>query len=102
MNILFITNRFIYPPFKGDKRRIYNLAAKLAKNHNLYLATFIVDKNEYKYINALNQIFKRIEVVYLPKYLSFLKCAFKILSRQLYQVTYFESIQLNKFVNKLV
>jgi sugar transferase (PEP-CTERM/EpsH1 system associated) len=100
MNILFITNRFIYPPFKGDKRRIYNLAKRLSKHHNLFLATFISDKNERKYIPELKDIFKKIEVVYLPKYLSFLRCAFKLFSSHPYQVIYFESNKLKQIVKR--
>src|SRR2546427_7241022 len=98
MNILFITNRFIYPPFKGDKRRIYNLAKQLSVHHNLYLTTFITDRQEFEYIDQLKGLFKKIEVVYQPKYLSFLRCAIKLLSKKPYQVIYFESKKLKRIV----
>lgn len=91
MNILFVANRFPYPPYRGDKLKIYNLAKRLSKNNDLYLITFIQDKNDYQYVGELEKIFKKVELVYLPKYLSVLKCGIKILSRKPFQILYFES-----------
>jgi polysaccharide biosynthesis protein PslH len=98
LNILFVANRFPYPPYRGDKLKIYNLARRLSENNNLFLITFIQDKNDYQYVGELEKIFKKVELVYLPKYLSVLKCGLKILSKKPFQILYFES---SEFRNKL-
>ena len=76
MNLLFVANRFPYPPHRGDKLKIYNLARQLSKKHNLYLLTFIQDKKDYKYVHELEKYFKKVEIIYLP----FLRSAFNCMT----------------------
>ncbi|RPI18815.1 MAG: glycosyltransferase [Ignavibacteriae bacterium] len=102
MNILFIANRFPYPPYRGDKLKIFNLAKRLSKKHTLYLLTFIQDKKDYKFIPELRNYFDKLEVIYLPKYLSVFKCAVKIFSPKPFQITYFESNRFKKLVNNFI
>ncbi|MCI0449767.1 MAG: glycosyltransferase [Chlorobi bacterium] len=96
MNILFVANRFPYPPYRGDKLKIYNLAKRLSAKHSLFLITFVQDKSDYEYINELKKIFGKIELVYLPKYLSVLKCVLKVFSKKPFQIIYFESSKFRK------
>ncbi len=96
MNLLFIANRFPYPPYRGDKLKIYNLARKLSKDHDLYLLTFIQNKEDYKHIPEIEKHFKEVKVVYLPKYLSAVKCFFKMFSSKPFQLIYFESSKFRK------
>jgi sugar transferase (PEP-CTERM/EpsH1 system associated) len=102
LNILFIANRFPYPPYRGDKLKIFNLSKRLSKKHKLYLLTFIQEKKDYAFIDELKKYFSKVEVVYLPKYLSVLKCAFKILSPKPFQIIYFESGRFEKLVNTFI
>ena len=95
MNILFIANRFPYPSYWGDKLKIYNLSKRLSLNHTLYLITFIQDKHDCQYVDHLRKYFDKIELVYLPKYVSTLRCAFKLFSSKLFQIIYFESNKLH-------
>jgi polysaccharide biosynthesis protein PslH len=96
LNILFVANRFPYPPYRGDKLKIFNLAKRLAADNNLFLITFIQDKKDYEYVGELEKIFKKIELVYLPKYLSVLKCGMKMLSSKPFQIIYFESAEFRQ------
>lgn len=102
MNILFVANRFPYPPFRGDKLKIYNLARQLSKRHNLYLITFIQDKNEYRYIDDLKEYFNEIEVVYLPKYQSAINCLTNVFSSEPLQVHYFRSGLFEDLLNDFI
>jgi sugar transferase (PEP-CTERM/EpsH1 system associated) len=102
LNILFVSNRFPYPPYRGDKLKIYNLAKRLSEKHNLFLITFIQDKGDYKYAGELKKIFKEVELIYLPKYLSILKCGLKIFSSKPYQIIYFESSRFKKRMNEFL
>lgn len=38
MKILIITSRLPYPPYRGDKLKIYNIAKNLAKKHKIIIA----------------------------------------------------------------
>lgn len=102
MKILFIANRFPYPPYRGDKLKIYNLARQLYKKHDLYLITFIQDKSDYQYIEQLNVFFKEIRIIYLPKYLSVLKCIVNLFSQKPFQVIYFKSKKFEKLLNSFI
>ena len=102
MNVLFLANRLPYPPHRGDKLKIYNLAKHLHKSHNLYLLTFIQDKSEYQYINELKKFFKEIKTVYLPKYKSVLNCMLKASSDNPFQINYFYSTEFKKALNELL
>ncbi|MEO8209063.1 MAG: glycosyltransferase [bacterium] len=102
MNILFVANRFPYPPFRGDKLKIFNLAKQLSKRHDLFLVTFIQDKNDYKYIKNLKQYFKEIKVVYLSKYQSVINCMLNIFSPLPFQINYFKSNIMEKLLNEFI
>lgn len=102
MNILIVSNRLPYPPYRGDKLKIYNLAKRLCKNHTIYLATFLQEKDDYKYLKDLERIFKKIIVVYLPSYLSKIKCGFGIPSNKPFNILYFRSKKLRKLINEFV
>ncbi len=102
MNILFVANRFPYPPYRGDKLKIFNLAKRLSKKHDLFLLTFVQDKKDYNHVNELSKYFKKIELIYLPKYKSVLKCAMKIFSGKPYQIIYFGSKKFGKMYDSFI
>ncbi|MBV6478949.1 MAG: hypothetical protein HGGPFJEG_01706 [Ignavibacteria bacterium] len=102
MNILFLANRLPYPPHRGDKLKIYNLAKHLHKSHNLYLLTFIQDKSEYQYVNELKKFFREIRTVYLPKYKSVFNCLTRAASGKPFQINYFYSQEFKTELNKFL
>ena len=102
MNILFVANRFPYPPFRGDKLKIFNLARQLSRRHELYLITFIQDKGDYKYIEELSKYFKKIEVVYLSKFHSAVNCLANVFSAKPFQIHYFQSFEFEEHLNNFV
>ena len=98
MNILFLANRFPYPPFRGDKLKIYNLTRRLAQKHNLYLVTFYEDREELNDLKELQPFFKEIELVYLPKWRSVLNGIPALLSTTPLQMAYFRSAKMKRMV----
>lgn len=102
MKILFVANRIPYPPFRGDKLKIYNLAKRLSNKHELYLVTFVQSRNELKYIPELQKLFKEVSVTYLPKWKSALNCLLFGLGKKPFQVLYFKSTQFKKKVDELI
>lgn len=98
MKILFIANRFPYPPFRGDKLKIYNLAKRLAKKHELHLITFTEQRSDTQYLPELEAIFSKIEIIHLPKLQSVFNVGVGMLGQLPLQVNYFKS---SAFKNRL-
>ena len=53
MRILFITSSSPYPLLSGAKIRVYNLVKRVAKWHDIWLATFIFDDDEAQGVNQI-------------------------------------------------
>jgi sugar transferase (PEP-CTERM/EpsH1 system associated) len=98
LNILFLANRFPYPPFRGDKLKIYNLTRRLAVKHDLYLVTFYESRDELNYLKDIQPFFKEIELVYLPKWRSILNGIPALFSHTPLQVAYFKSSKMKRMV----
>ena len=94
MKILFTANRFPYPPYRGDKLKIYHLAKRLSKKHELHLITFLEEKEDLKYLPDLQQIFKKIYLVPLPKIQSFWNSFIGLFQKKPVQVQYFQSSKM--------
>ena len=102
MKILFLANRIPYPPYRGDKLKIFNLARRLQAHHELYLITFAQNKDEYNYLPELKKVFKEVHLIYLPKWRSALNCLQGIFSNTPFQVLYFQSAQMQKQLHQLL
>jgi sugar transferase (PEP-CTERM/EpsH1 system associated) len=98
LKILFIANRFPYPPFRGDKLKIYNLCKRLAEKNEIHLITFTEHKSDLQYLDKLSPIFKRMEIVNLPKLQSLFNSAVGLFQKFPLQVQYFKS---NEFSSRL-
>lgn len=94
LKALFLANRIPYPPFRGDKLKIYNLCRRLCKEHELYLIAFVESKDELKYKRELDPFFKEVHLVYQPKWKSYLNSALNLLGRMPFQLAYFKSKQM--------
>ncbi len=95
MKILFVANRVPYPPFRGDKLKIYNLAKRLSAKHQLYLITFAESKDDFKYKKELSEVFSEILIISLPKWQSYLQCILAVFSKTPFQVAYFKSRKMS-------
>ncbi len=102
MKILFIANRFPYPPFRGDKLKIYNLCKRLSQKHELHLITFTEDKSDLQYLDKLNPIFKKIELIHLPKFQSLINVAIGLFRSEPLQVSYFRSYRFKRSLKKVL
>ncbi|MBL7837388.1 MAG: glycosyltransferase [Bacteroidetes bacterium] len=102
MKILFIANRFPYPPFRGDKLKIYNLAKRIAKHHELHLITFAENKDDLNYLPELQNIFTKTVIVDLPKWKSVLNVGLGLLGSKPLQVNYFKSSEFRSKLDLLL
>lgn len=102
MKVLFVANRIPYPPYRGDKLKIYNLAKELSKNNELHLITFVANKEELKYKEELEKIFETVQLVKQYKWRSMLNCILGIFSQVPFQVLYFKNKLFGKQLKKIL
>lgn len=98
MKILFVANRMPFPPYRGDKLKIFNLATELSSAHELHLITIAENDEDLRSVSSLKGLFKEIEFVYRPKWRCVIAAFWGIFSRRPIQVAYFRS---NRFAKKL-
>lgn len=102
MKLLFLANRIPYPPYRGDKLKIFNLAKRLCKKHELYLLTFTQTEEDKTYKSALEEIFKEVHLIHLPQWKSALSCLNGAWNPLPLQVLYFHSAAMQQTLNKLL
>jgi len=101
MKLLFTANRFPYPPYRGDKLKIYHLARRLARRHEVHLLTFLQDKSDLQYLPELEKIFTEIHLVPLSRAQSYVNSALAFFHTQPFQVRYFHSAAMHQKVQEL-
>jgi len=102
LKILFLANRVPYPPFRGDKLKIFNLARRLHEKHELHLLTFAQTPEDLSYKAELEKIFKEVHLVYLPKWKSAMNCLAAAWDSKPLQVLYFQSATLQQQLNTML
>jgi polysaccharide biosynthesis protein PslH len=102
LKILFLANRVPYPPYRGDKLKIFNLARRLNKDHELHLLTFAQTPEDLGYKQELEKVFARVDFIYLPKWRSALQCLTGAWDFRPLQVLYFQSSEMRRAVDAQV
>lgn len=97
MRLLFVANRMPYPPYRGDKLKIYNLAKEL-QHHSLDLITIAENQEDIDSIEPLRDIFNRIDYVFIPRWKSFLNTFLTLFSNEPFQIGYFRSARFREKV----
>ncbi len=91
-----------YPPYRGDKLKIFNLAQRLKNKHELHLLTFAQNKEDLTYKTELEKVFKSVTFIYLPKWKSALNCIAALWNKLPLQVLYFQSNELKNKLNIII
>lgn len=102
MKILFLANRTPYPPYRGDKLKIFNLAKRLTKKHELHLLTFAQSDEDLSYRQELEKIFQKVHLVKLSKYQSAINCMAAAWTKTPLQVLYFKSAAMAKKLDEVI
>lgn len=102
MKILFIANRFPYPPFRGDKLKIYNLCKRISARHELHLICFTEQQSDLQYLKELEPVFKSISTVHLPKWQSLFNSLLGLFRKEPLQVSYFRSARFSRVLHQLI
>ncbi len=91
MKLLFLANRTPYPPYRGDKLKIWHLARQLVKKgHELHLLTFAQNQDDWDAKSKLETVFSSVTQVGLPSWKSALHCLSAAFDPKPVQVLYFQ------------
>jgi len=91
LKILIITPRVPYPPFRGDKLKIYNISRLLKENNEVSIVTFLSGRKEIGYIEELKKSGITVEYVRLPLIKSAFNLFRALIPAQPFQVAYYNS-----------
>jgi len=101
MKILLLTPRLPYPPYRGDKLKIFNLLKRLSQEHSIHLVSFIEKKSELDYLQHLTPYCAAIDVVPLRRWQSYWKCLIGLFSPLPLQVHYFKSRRMRRLLAEI-
>ncbi|NJD23520.1 MAG: glycosyltransferase [Melioribacter sp.] len=96
MKILVITPRIPFPPFRGDKLRIYNIIKILSIKNEVKVVSFIKDPNELTSMEDYKKEGINIEVVNLSKLRSMINLIRSFILSEPLQVSYYYSKKMHQ------
>jgi polysaccharide biosynthesis protein PslH len=101
VKILIITPRIPYPPFRGDKLKIFNISRLLLKHNHVKIVSFLTDEKEKEYAAELTKMGIEIELVPLPLFKSVFNLSRALLSRVPFQIAYYNSPQMHEKIREI-
>ena len=102
MTYVFLTSRLPYPPYRGDKLKVWNLLRQLSKRHKIILVSFIQNERERQYETQLNEVCQEIHLVPLPRWKSALNCVRAIAGSVPFQVAYYRSSRMAEALEQVL
>jgi len=102
LNILIITPRIPYPPYRGDKLKIFNIGEQLLKNNSVTIVTFLRNSNQLKAIEELKKHNFNVLTVKISLFESCLNILKAIFASLPFQVAWYKSKGMKKKINELV
>ncbi|MDP4173872.1 MAG: glycosyltransferase [Bacteroidota bacterium] len=94
MKILIITPRIPYPPYRGDKLKIFNIVRNLSRNNEVKIITFHNDDEDLKNADELKKYNVKIETIKLSKISSIINAFNAAFTKTPFQVAYYSSKEM--------
>ena len=102
MKILIITPKIPYPPYRGDKLKIFNISKHLAEKNHVKILCFHENTKNLNNIPYLEQLGIEIETVKLSRFKSFFNLFTVIFSEIPFQVAYYSSPHMKNKIKSLL
>jgi len=100
-DLLYLVHRLPYPPNKGDKVRSYHLLRHLARQHRVFLGTFVDDAEDWPFVDQLKEWCTEVRAVSLRPRLARLASSRGLLSGEALSLPYYRSAELHDWVREL-
>jgi len=102
LNILIITPRVPYPPYRGDKLKVFNIGRELLKNNSVTILTFLRNRQQLGEIEELKKHNFNVLFVKISLFESCLNVVRSIFAKLPFQVAWYRSKGMERKVNELV
>lgn len=102
MKILIITPRIPYPPFRGDKLKIYNIIKVLVKNNDVRIITFYQNSKDRNNVEAIQALGVKIDLVRLTLIESIYQAFLAIFKSIPFQVAWYKSSMMKQKIASLI
>jgi polysaccharide biosynthesis protein PslH len=102
LKILIVTLRVPYPPYRGDKLKIFNIAKILARTNSVTLLTLYENKKSLEYSKELKKYGIEVHTVSMSNIASLFKMVLAVFSRLPFQVAYYRSSKMMKKIEQLL
>lgn len=101
LKILIVTPRIPFPPFRGDKLKIFNICRILIRKNDVKILTFISKTSEEKDLSELRTNDIDAEAIPLHKLKSLINLLRSFVSKEPLQVSYYYSKKMRKRIYEL-
>ena len=101
MKILIITPRIPYPPYRGDKLKIFNISKILSQNNEITILTFKRNSSQNPEISELKKLGFNIITVNLSAIESLFRAFLAVFTDTPFQVAWYKSASMKKMVEKI-
>lgn len=101
-NILYLVHRLPYPPNKGDKVRSYHLLRHLARDHRVFLGTFIDDLDDIQHLPVLEALCDDVKAVQLNPKLAKIRSLNGLLAGEPLTLRYYRDANLQFWIDETV
>jgi sugar transferase (PEP-CTERM/EpsH1 system associated) len=102
LKILIITPRIPYPPFRGDKLKIYNIIKILVKNNDVSIITFYQNSKDRNNLEAIRALGVEINLVRLTLIESLYQTFLAIFKSIPFQVAWYKSSKMKHKIESLL
>jgi polysaccharide biosynthesis protein PslH len=102
MKILYLSLRFPYPPFSGDKIRTYNVLKHLSRKHSITFVSFAQSPDDIKNTDKLRDFCEYVDTVKFNKTIAYSNCILHSFSEKPFQVAYWHSNEMQKCIDRLM
>lgn len=101
MNILVVTTRIPYPPHRGDKLRMFNIATQLNKNNSVTIVTLLRNNKQLKEIEELEKLNFKVHYIKISLIESLLDVLKAIFTSTPFQIAFYKSERMQKKILEL-
>ncbi|PKL83326.1 MAG: hypothetical protein CVV24_05500 [Ignavibacteriae bacterium HGW-Ignavibacteriae-3] len=102
MKVLIITPRIPYPPYRGDKLKIFNIAKTLSRNNSVTIVSFRENRNSRSEERELMKYGPEVRTVSLPLLKSLFNMVLAVFTNIPFQAAYFRSRKMKTEIQKLI
>lgn len=102
MKILILTPRIPYPPYRGDKLKIFNIARQLSNHNSVEILTFYRSKKDLEDTIHFSDYNIKVTTIKLTLIESLFRICLTFFSKRPFQVAWFRSVKMMGMLNKLI